>query len=153
MVGKVVDGLTTDGSNMGAAMARAAFDSITTFFSLSGRRVEDYDKIVTGDLGRVGSEVLRELLSDEIPEAALRHVDCGTLLYGEEKPSLMAGASGCGCSAALLAAEFIPKLRDGELSRILFLSTGALMNPQSVLQGKSILGVAPVIDIGGVKCS
>ena len=147
MIGKMVDGLTTDGSNMGAAMARAAFDSIYTYLSLSSKKPQDFDRIVTGDLGKVGSEILCEMLGKEFPGIEAIHEDCGMLLYDLRKENVNAGASGCGCSASVLASHYLPLLSDGSLKNILFLSTGALMNPTSVLQGENIIGIAPVINI------
>ena len=85
----------------------------------------------------------------ELPEASARHVDCGCLLYDEKIQDVHAGASGCGCSASVLASHFLPLLEKGKLHRILFMSTGALMNPMSVLQGENILGICPLIRIEG----
>ena len=147
MIGKIVDGLTTDGSNMGAAMARAAYDSVYTYLSLSKTKSDELDRIFTGDLGKIGSEIFRELISKEFPRAAQIHEDCGTLLYDMEKKNVNAGASGCGCSASVLASYVLPRLISGEYKNILFISTGALMSPSSILQGESILGIAPVINI------
>lgn len=146
LIGKIVDGLTTDAMNMGAAMARAACDSIVTYFSLSDIPPKKFDKIITGDLGYVGSSILKELLERELPEAAPLHDDCGKLLYSSAQ-DCHAGASGCGCSASVLAAHFLPELEKGNLKNVLFLSTGALMSPSSVLQGENILGIAPLIRI------
>lgn len=145
LVGKIVDGLTKDGMNMGAAMARAAFDSIYTYFSLSKEKPSSFDRIITGDLGKYGSLILEDLLKKEIPGAEKIHEDCGTLLYDETKQDVHAGASGCGCSASVLSSYFLPKLEKGELKNVLFLSTGALMSPSSVLQGENILGIAPLL--------
>lgn len=146
LIGRMIDGATTDGSNLGGAMAFAALDSILTYFELSGESVCEFDYIVTGDLGKVGSLVLGELLSDALPAAAPRHVDCGNILYGGQC-DVHGGASGCGTSAAVLATHFLPKLHSGELSNILFFSTGALMSPSSLLQGESIIGIAHGIKI------
>ena len=147
MVGKMVDGLTTDASNMGCAMARAAFDTVFSYLELTGGNITDYDHIVTGDLGRVGSEVLCELFDKNISGASSIHLDCGTLLYDMKESSVNSGASGCGCSASVLAAHFLPMLYSGRLKNILFLSTGAMMNPSSVLQGENIIGIAPIVNI------
>lgn len=147
MIGKIVDGLTTDGSNMGMAMARAAYDSIYTYLSLNEEKYRTLDAIFTGDLGRIGSEILRELIFKEFPMAAEIHCDCGTLLYDMNKTNCNAGASGCGCSASVLSSYILPKLEMGELSDVLFISTGALMSPSSVQQGENILGIAPIINI------
>ena len=147
MVGKIVDGVTSDASNMGCAMARASFDTVYTYLSLLNKPCKDFDLIVTGDLGKCGSELLRELFSREIPGAENIHTDCGELLFDEKKSDVHSGASGCGCSASVLASHFLPSLDAGEIKNILFLSTGALMSPMSVLQGSSILGIAPIIHI------
>ena len=149
MPGKVIDGYTKDQSNMGAAMALAAFDSIASFFEENDP--DEYDLIVTGDLGRIGSDILESLLREKIKSHGTKlasiHKDCGLLLYDREKQDVHSGASGCGCSASVLASHLLPKLKSGELQRILFLSTGALMSTSSVNQGDHILGVAPVIRI------
>ena len=148
VIGKIVDGLSSDATNMGAAMARAAFDTIYTYFSLSKITPDMCDLVVTGDLGRVGSEILLEMLSREIPTLTEKHEDCGLLIYGKDCDS-HSGGSGCGCSASVLASHFFPLLRSGKYKRILFLSTGALMSPGSVLQGENILGIAPCILLEG----
>ena len=145
MIGKIVDGLTKDASNMGTAMARSAFDSVYTYFSLNP--TDNIDLIVTGDLGEVGSSVLEELIDKEIPSLSGKHTDCGTLLYDKNKKDTHAGASGCGCSASVLASHFLPLLERGELKNIIFMSTGALMSPTSVMQGENILGISPIIHI------
>ena len=147
MAGKVISGETSDGANMGPAMAFAAADSIISYFDISDARPESFDYIVTGDLGKYGSQVLEEILSEKYPAAARRHADCGMLLYKGEKQDMHAGASGCGTSAATLALEFLPALERGDIGDILFLSTGALMNPSSLLQGSVIYGVAPLIHL------
>lgn len=148
MIGKAVSGATKDATNMGAAMARAAYDTVYTYFSLSGDDVSTYDAIVTGDLGRVGSNILCDMLDRDIPGAAERHLDCGAMLYGNTK-GVNSGASGCGCSAAMLASHFLPLVESGEIKKMLFLSTGALMSPGSVQQKNDILGIAPAILIKG----
>ena len=147
MIGKIVDGLTKDASNMGAAMARAAFDTVYNYFSLSSISPRDIDLIVTGDLGKVGSLIFEELMSKELPNINSRHIDCGNLLYDENSADIHSGASGCGCSASVLASHFLPELERGTYKNILFMSTGALMSPSSVMQGHTILGIAPLIRI------
>lgn len=150
MVGKIVDGGTLDGSNMGGAMSFAALDTILSYFEESGSSVTDFDAIVTGDLGRVGSDILRELLLKELPGSERLHTDCGLLLYDMKKQDVHSGASGCGTSASVLASHFLPLLKEGNLRKILFLSTGALMSPTSILQKQNIAGVCPLIKIEGI---
>lgn len=149
MPGKAIDGYTKDATNMGAAMALAAFDSIASFFQENNP--DEYDLIITGDLGRIGSDILRELLHEKIKgfgeKLASLHRDCGLLLYDKNIQDVHSGASGCGCSASVLASHVLPRVVSGEIKRVLFLSTGALMSASSVFQGDHILGIAPAIRI------
>ena len=153
MPGRIVDGSTSDGANMGGAMAFAAFDSLQAYFEESGEEVRNYDCIVTGDLGKVGSDILRELLDKNLSGAERIHTDCGLLLYDFKKQDVHSGASGCGTSASVLACHFLPMLKEGKIRNILFMSTGALMSPSSLLQGENIYGIAPLIRIENMKGS
>lgn len=152
-VGRIVDGATSDASNMGGAMSFAAIDTILSYFEETGYDPRDFDYIVTGDLGEVGSSIVREILEEKLPAAASRHTDCGLLLYDRHLRDAHAGASGCGTSASVLSCHFLPLLESGELQNVLFLSTGALMSPTSVLQGQSIKAVAPAIRLTHRKTS
>ncbi|MBP5209774.1 MAG: stage V sporulation protein AD [Clostridia bacterium] len=145
MPGRVTDAGLRDPGNMGAAMAPAAADSLLRYLEARGEGPGDYDAIVTGDLAKDGSCWLSELLTKEGVLIRERHFDCGTLLYDYEKQDVHAGGSGCGCSAAVLAARFFPAIARGEMRRVLFLATGALMSPSSLLQGGHISGIAPVV--------
>ena len=122
-----------------------------SYFKESSFTPRDFDFIVTGDLGKVGSNILCDLLRTALPSAVPRHLDCGLLLYDKEKQDMHSGASGCGTSASVLASYFLPMLKSGEIHRILFLSTGALMSPSSVLQGNTIKGIAPCVVIESQK--
>ena len=148
MPGRIIDGATPDATNMGGAMAFAAADSIISFFESSGKRVNEFDLILTGDLGAIGSDILKSILEERLPSAASRHKDCGLILYDREKSDVHSGASGCGTSAAVLASLFLPLMEKGEIGDILLLSTGALMSPSSVLQGNNIFGIAPAVHLG-----
>lgn len=147
MPGKIIDGYTKDQSNMGAAMALSAFDSISRFFEENDP--DEFDLIMTGDLGRVGSSVLEDLLCNKLTrygtKLASLHKDAGLLLYDINKKDVHSGASGCGCSASVLASHILPMVERGDISKMLFLSTGALMSTSSVSQGDNILGIAPLL--------
>lgn len=151
LFGRIVDGAIRDANNMGCAMARAAADTLLRYFSASSHEPSAFDAIVTGDLGRIGSSLLIDLLRERGIEIGEQHGDCGVMLYQFQKQDVHSGASGCGCSAAALSSYFLPKLRDGTLRDILFLSTGALMNTTSVGQGQNILGIAHLIRIQSSK--
>ncbi|MDD2955061.1 MAG: stage V sporulation protein AD [Oscillospiraceae bacterium] len=145
--GVILDYGIKDINNMGAAMAPAAADTLHRFFEDTGTGPEGYDAIFTGDLGQIGSELLLELLGREGIDIAFRHQDCGLLIYDREKQDVHAGGSGCGCSASVLCAHILPRLRDGRLNEVLFLSTGALMSPTSNLQGESIPSIAHLVHL------
>lgn len=120
-----------DSMHMGAAMAPAAADTIARHLHDTGRTVEDYDRIITGDLGSVGQTILKDLLREQNIEPGDRHEDCGILIYDPNTQDTHAGGSGCGCSASVLASYILPKLRRGEWKRVLFLPTGALLSKVS----------------------
>ncbi len=143
-VGKVVDLGISDANNMGAAMAPAACETIVTHLQDLGRKPEEYDLVVTGDLGRFGTEMLFTLLAEHGVDLSGQHVDCGNLVYHPAQ-DYNCGGSGCGCSAVTLASHLLPMLERGETKRLLFLATGALMSPTASMQGESIPGIAHAI--------
>lgn len=147
--GRVVDLGVKDTNNMGAAMAPAAAQTIKKFLKNSGTKAEDYDAVFTGDLGRVGSKLLYELLKKENITLA-NHKDCGLMIFAENQ-NVQSGASGCGCGATVLAAEILPKLAEGQLENILFIATGALMSPATSMQGETIPCIAHLVNIKKVK--
>ena len=148
--GIVVEKGITDASNMGAAMAPAAADTILRYFSSSGYSPTDFDMIVTGDLGKEGGSILCELLHSEGLDIKHRYADCGTLIYDCKAQDKHAGGSGCGCSAVVLASYLLPLLESGELSDILLVGTGAMMSPSSIQQGFSIPAVAHLLRFSAI---
>lgn len=148
--GKMVDSGITNANNMGAAMAPAALETLCTHFADTGRTPDYYDFIVTGDLGEIGTSVLRELSAENGYDLSTNHTDCGLLIYSRGNKDIKAGASGCGCSASVLAGHFLPKLRNGEIKRILFAATGALTSSMTTQQGKNILGICHALSIENV---
>lgn len=140
--GKIMDYGVRDAQNMGAAMAPAAMDLIKTHLSDFSRKPSDYDKIVTGDLGTVGRELLIKLLQEEGIDISERHEDCGMKIFDSEEQGTQAGGSGCGCSAVTLAAWYLPRLISGEYQRILFVPTGALLSQVSFNEGQNVPGIA-----------
>ncbi len=127
---------------MGAAMAPAAADTIYQHLTDFGCSVEDYDRIITGDLGSIGQTILKELMGKKGIELGDTHEDCGMLIYDADTQDTHAGGSGCGCAAATLAAYILPKLERGEWKRVLLVPTGALLSKVSFNEGQSIPGIA-----------
>ena len=142
-IGTVTDLGIKDANNMGAAMAPAAARTINDFFVDTGTGAEDYDMILTGDLGYTGTELLHEVLELEYKtDIRSRHNDCGKLIYNLKEQDVNSGGSGCGCSASVLCSHIFKKMNRGELNKILFVATGALMSPTSSIQGRTIPGIA-----------
>ena len=146
-IGTIVDAGIKDANNMGAAMAPAAFEALRAHFDDLHRAPEDYDLIVTGDLGKLGSELVRELFSREGVRLKERYQDCGVLIFDTEKQDVHCGGSGCGCSASVLCGYLLNKLRSGEIKNLLFCGTGALLSPLSTQQGESIPAVCHAVAI------
>ena len=147
-IGRVVDMGVTDPFNMGSAMAPAAVDTITAHFRDLRISPRDYDLIATGDLGRVGHRIAGDLLQKhglEIP--AERFTDCGLLIYGQDQPEVLAGGSGCGCSATVTYGYILNRMKKGELKKVLIVATGALLSPLSYQQQESIPCIAHAVSI------
>lgn len=136
-----------DSMNMGAAMAPAARSVILQHFIDFGRKPEDFDLIITGDLGIVGQEILLKLLNDDGYDISQVHRDCGIEIYDGKAQGTGAGGSGCGCSAVTLSAYYLKQIEEGALKRILFVPTGALLSTVSFNEGMSVPGIAHAVVI------
>lgn len=145
LFGKAIDMGITDINNMGAAMAPAAIDTLTRYFEQTGHSPKDFDLIVTGDLGYEGSEILKDLLLGKGIDITKNHTDCGLMIFDRERQDVHAGGSGCGCSAVVMGASVIPRIERGELKKVLFIGTGALMSPMTLFQGGSIPAIAHLV--------
>ena len=148
-IGTVTDLGIQDANNMGAAMAPAAFATIRQHFQDLHRGPEDYDLIVTGDLGQLGTELLMELARRDGISIGGKLTDCGTLVFDNLKQDVHAGGSGCGCSAITLCGYLLGDLSRKKLKRILFCGTGALLSPTSTQQGLPIPGVCHAVVMEG----
>lgn len=149
-VGKVCDKGITDVSNMGAAMAPAAYDTLRTHFEDTGKNPQDYDLIVTGDLGMLGKEIVLDFFEKDGIKLK-NYTDCGVLLYDLKGQDVHAGGSGCGCSAVVLTGYILRELQKGHWKNILFCGTGALHSPTSIMQGESIPGICHAVSISTKK--
>lgn len=147
-VGKVTDYGIRDANNMGAAMAPAAYQTLKTHFEDTGLSPDYYDLILTGDLGKLGSEIVSDFFStDGCPLS--NYSDCGLLLFDMDGQDVHAGASGCGCSASVLCGHLLPGLLSGRWKRVLFCPTGALHSPTATMQGESVPGICHAIALEG----
>ncbi len=144
-VGKIVDAGVTDANNMGAAMAPAAYDTLKTHFADTGRAPDDYDAIVTGDLGQVGHGIVRDRFLEDGIDLGPRFLDCGLLIFDREAQDVQAGGSGCGCSASVLCGWLLHQMTEGIWPRVLFCATGALLSTTSAQQGESVPGICHAV--------
>lgn len=135
--GKVIDYGLNDLNNMGAAMAPAAFDTLKAFLHDTQTTPKDYDLIVTGDLGKLGSDLLRTLMREYGMPLGRNYIDCGSLLYYVDQ-NCYQGASGAGCSASAINSFILEKMEQGEYNKVAYFATGALMSTQSCYQGETI---------------
>ncbi len=146
-VGRIVDLGVKDANNMGAAMAPAAAQTLKNYFDDTGTSPRDYDLILTGDLGEVGSKSLYDLLLLEDIDIRSRHNDCGLMIFDRDKQDVHAGGSGCGCAASVFCSKILSDLNQGIYSNILFMATGALMSPTTCGQGATIPSIAHLVNV------
>ena len=142
VMGEIVDAGLKDPQNMGGCMAPAAALTIGSALKELPYSVDDYDQIITGDLGEIGSEALYDLLSLQGYDITKNHSDCGLLIFDREKEDVHAGGSGCGCSATMLSAYVLEKKKAGEWKRVLFVPTGALLSKLRSEEGMTIPAIA-----------
>ena len=147
IVGRIIDKGVTDANNMGAAMACAAVDTIKRFFEDSKLSPDDFDLISTGDLGYEGHSISREMLALEGIDIGANYTDCGILIYDKSKQDTHSGGSGCGCVGSVLAGHYFKLLREGTIKNLLVIGTGALLNPNSVFQSRSIPSIAHAVHL------
>lgn len=144
LFGKMVEMGVKDAANMGAAMAPAAADTLSALLEDLGAQPQDFDCIVTGDLGHIGADLLLTLLRGDSIDLSPVYSDCGSLIFGDEQDA-HAGGSGCGCSAAVLCGPLLRDMHRGKIHRLVFAGTGAMMSPTSVQQGQPIAGICHAV--------
>ncbi len=149
--GKMVDAGIKDANNMGAAMAPAAYETIRAHFADLVLNPSDYDLIVTGDLGQVGSSILLDFFKRDGIELAPNYDDCGLMIFSKEKQDVHAGGSGCGCSASVLCGHLLNGMRAGRWNKILFAATGAMLSPTSTQQKESIPSISHAVAISKTR--
>ena len=149
--GKMVDYGITDANNMGAAMAPAAYDTLSTHFSDTGISPTDYDLIVTGDLGAVGHSIVLDFFKEDDMDLSANYNDCGLMVYSREQKNVNSGGSGCGCSAVVLTGHILNGMKSGRWNKVLFAGTGALMSTTSSQQGGTIPSVCHAVTISNMK--
>lgn len=143
-IGKVIDMGITDSNNMGAAMAPAAADTLKALLDDFGKTTDDFDLIVTGDLGRLGGELFVDICMENGIDLENKYLDCGNIVFSEAQ-KVDCGGSGCGCSAVTLCGYLLKRMEAGDFSRAIFMATGALLSPTTTFQGDTIPGIAHAV--------
>ena len=149
-IGKVTDFGIVDVNNMGAAMAPAAMTTLISHFEDTKTNPNDYDLIVTGDLGKLGSEILRDLMEKNGYPLGQNYSDCGHMMYTSNQRTFQ-GGSGAGCSASILNSYINKQLKTGKFNKVLFAATGALLSTLSSQQGDSVPGICHAVVIENQK--
>ena len=145
--GKIVDMGIKDANNMGAAMAPAAYDTLITHFKDTGRTPSYYDAIITGDLGYIGKDILKDLCKKDGYNINSNYNDCGVLIFDKLSQDTHSGGSGCACIATVFSGYLFKQLRECKINKLLLIATGALTNATTAQQGESIPGIAHAIAI------
>ncbi len=145
--GAIIDMNITDMANMGAAMAPGAALTLKRFFDDTKTSPSDYDLILSGDLGAIGSQLLRELMKTDGISLGENYQDCGCMIFDPKTQDVHSGGSGCGCIASVLCGYVLPQMVQGRWNRVLAMGTGALMSPTSIMQGESVPGIAHLIEL------
>lgn len=145
--GRIVDMGVTDICNMGAAMAPAFVDTVKRHLETLGREAQYYDLILSGDLGLIGKSLAKELFAKEGIDIGDKYDDCGAMIFDKETQDTHAGGSGCGCAASILCGHILPEMKKGNLHRVLFAATGALMSPTATFQGESIPSISHAVSL------
>lgn len=146
-IGKITDMGISDINNMGSAMAPAAAETINRYLKATETSPADYDAIITGDLGIVGSKLLIELMEREGTDISSQHYDCGAMIFEPNEQDTHCGGSGCGCCGSVICGYFLPSLVRDERRNILFAATGALMSPMSLQQGETIPTISHLVHL------
>ena len=146
--GHVIDKGINDCNNMGAAMAPAVCDTLVRFFRESKTGPDDYDLIITGDLGYEGGSILKEFASIEGYDLGNKYTDCGILIFDKESQDTHSGGSGCGCSASVLSAYILPEIERAKYKNVIFIASGAMMSPDMIKQGESIPAIGHLLVFG-----
>ncbi len=151
VTGQIIDMGVKDSNHMGAAMAPAAYETLSSLFKETNTSPSDYDLILTGDLAAYGADILRDLFELDGIDLGPNYQDCGILLYDAKKQDVHAGGSGCGCSASVLCGHILNGMKAGTWNKIIFAGTGALMSPLSVQQGETIPCICHAVVISNTK--
>ena len=142
-IGRVIDYGIKDPFNMGAVMAPAAASTIVNHLNELNRSINYYDVVLTGDLGKVGSQILKEFLLKNNNIKMKNHLDAATLIYSDEQETF-SGASG---PVALPIVLFNKILKQRKYKKILIVGTGSLHSPVMCNQKNTIPSIAHAVSL------
>lgn len=144
--GSVYNSKLSDLNDMGSPMAYAAYHTICDHLQNFHRKVEDYDLILTGDLSKIGSNVLRDCFRADGIEL-YQHKDAGSIIYHREEEKVYAGGSGPACIAVIAGSVVLKEMQEGKYQRVLLVATGALFSPTLSQQKHDIPVIAHALTL------
>ena len=108
----------------------AAAKTISDFLRDTNTLPSNYDMLLTGDLGLVGSRLLRELLlKEDNIDISTVHQDCGLMIFDRDSQDVHSGGSGCGCCASVLCSHILDKCAAAKSATFFLLQREHLCRP------------------------
>ena len=150
-LGTVCDMGVTDVFNMGAVMAPAAAKVISDHLLDTGRTIDYYDLVLTGDLGLIGKKILKEYIKEEYKISLKNYDDSACMIFDLNKQPVYKGGSGIACLPLVTYSYILDKMKKGKLKKVLLVATGALMNQTMFNQHLSIPSIAHAISLEASK--
>lgn len=144
-IGKVIDMGVSNAFDMGAVMSPSAAYTLDKFLKESKTKPSDYDLILTGDLGKYGMEIFKEVCDKEYNiKLGENYNDTGVMIY-DYKENIYAGGSGPSCMPLTVYSSIIPKMKERLIKKVLLIATGALMSPTTCNQKFSIPSISHAV--------
>lgn len=152
-IGTTTDMGVTDIYDMGSVMAPSAARTIYEHLLDTNTKIEDYDLIMTGDLGVYGKEILNIYMMEAYGiDLKDRHEDSACVIYDRKKqPQVKAGGSGPACLPLVTYTDVIKRMKEGKLSKVLLVATGALMSPTMNNQKLSLPSISHAVCLEVVR--
>ncbi len=142
-IGRTIELGIKDANNLGAVMVPAAASTLQTHLTELKRDASYYDLILTGDLGCIGSSILKEFCEKTYNLKLKNYLDAGCELFLKSQDTY-AGGSGPACLPLVLYNKI---LKQKKYKKILIIATGALHSVAMVNQKESIPAVAHAVSL------
>lgn len=142
-IGRTIELGIKDANNLGAVMAPAAASTLQAHLTELKRDINYYDLILTGDLGCIGSNILKEFCLKTYNLKLKKYLDAGCELFLKSQDTY-SGGSGPACLPLVLYNKI---LKQKKYKKILIIATGALHSVAMVNQKQSIPAIAHAVSL------